>query len=136
MSIEHARLSPIDKFFSQHGAALARQGAIKASWRYKEGRRLGPYLRLDVRDESGRTAALYLGRESNPRVADVRARLAQLQHRCKQQRQLARVCQIIRQRQRAWRDVLARELAKVGLHHQGLEVRGLADVKGVFEALP
>lgn len=133
MAIEQARKARIDDFFTKHGAALARQGPIVATWRRKGGRRLGPYHRLDVGDKNGRKVALYLGRESDPRVADVRARLAHLQHRCRQRRQLAQACRILRRGERAWMAILSQELQEVGLRSQGLEVRGLARVKGVFE---
>ena len=125
MTREQQRQARIDDFFTRNGTALARQGSVVASWRWKDGRRLGPFFRLDVRDERGRKAALYLGRES-PLVADVRARLAQLQRRRRQRQQFARNYRIRRLDLRAAHQNLADELQKVGLRLQGSEVRGLA----------
>ena len=122
---EHQRIARGEVFFARHHAALARQGAVVAGWRWQEGRRLGPYYRLDVRDEHGRKAALYLGRES-PWVEDVRVRLAQLQHHRRQQQQFAQAYLIRRRHLRAAHENLAGELQKIGLRLQGSEVRGLA----------
>ena len=131
MTREQQRISRAEVFFARYHAALGRQGAVVASWRWQEGRRLGPYFRLDVRDEHGHKAALYLGPES-PWVAHVRARLDQLQHHRRQQQQFAHAYRIHRRHLRAAHQNLAVELQKVGLRLQGSEVRGLAAMKHVL----
>jgi len=123
MTSDDKRITRIDDFFSRKHAALARQGSIASTWRWSKGRRLGPYYRLDVRDDAGRKCALYLGREG-PLVAAVRARLDQLQHPHRQQQQLARATRILRRWRRAAYAILAAELEKIGLRLQGSEVRG------------
>lgn len=132
MTTDDQRAVRIDNFFAKHSASLARQGAVVASWRWREGRRIGPYFRLDVRDERGRTVALYLGLES-PLVAAVRARLAQQRLPHQEQQQFAEAYRILRRGQRAAQANLASELEKVGLRLQGLEVRGFALAKGALE---
>jgi hypothetical protein len=123
MTSDHKRITRIEDFFFRHGAGLARHGAVVSSWRWKGSRRLGPYYRLDVRDDAGRKCALYLGREG-PLVAAVRARLAQLQHPYRQQQHLDRATRVINRWRRAAYAHLGAELMKFGLRLQGAEVRG------------
>jgi len=130
MTREQRRQARIDDFFTRNGTALASQGSVVASWRWKDGRRLGPFFRVDLR-QGGRKIAIYLGAES-PLVADVRARLAQLQRRRRQRQQFARDYRSGRLRLRAAHENLAVELQKVGLRLQGSEVRGLAAMKHVL----
>ena len=123
MTTDHPQAAQVDAFFARHNDGLARQGSIASTWRRSKGRRLGPYYRLDVRDDGGRKCALYLGREG-PLVDAVRARLAQLQHPHHQQQQLARATRIFRRWRRAAYAHLGAELEKIGLRLQGAEVRG------------
>lgn len=132
MTTDDQRTVRIDNFFAKHSAALARQGAVVPSWRWRGGRRVGPYFRLDVRDERGRKVALYLGLESSL-VAAVRARLTQLHLPRDQKQQFAHAYRILGRAQRAARANLASELEKVGLRLQGSEIRGLARAKGALE---
>jgi hypothetical protein len=129
MTIQHPKIAQVDEFFAQHRAALARQGAVVETWRTSKGRRLGPYFRLDVRDEEGFKKALYLGKVEDPLVAEVRARLAQLQQPLREQQQFAQARKIFRRAQKAALATVASELEKRGLRLQGLEVRGFASLK-------
>ena len=126
MTTSHPQSVQVDAFFTLHSDGLARQGAVVSTWRWSKGRRLGPYYRLDVRDDGGRKCALYLGREG-PLVAAVQARLDQLQHPHRQQQQLARATRILRRWRRAAYAHLGAELKKIGLRLQSSEVRGVAN---------
>jgi hypothetical protein len=122
MTIKHQRDIKIEAYFARHSAALSRQGAVVAGWRWRAGRRMGPYFRLDLRHEC-RKPSLYLGREG-PFVANIRARLAQLQDRHRHEQLFARAHRVIGRGRKEARAKLASELEKFGLRLQGSEVRG------------
>ena len=105
-----------------HGALLAKQGRVVEAWRTYRSRKLGPYFRLAYR-EHGRQQSIYLGKSRE--LADrVRALLEDCQARVRKQRAWqglrAQARAELKRNKAAWRE----ELAKVGLHLQGSEVRG------------
>lgn len=102
--------------------AFARQGAIVATWRFYDGRRLGPYHLLVWR-AAGRQRSLYLGR--SPELAqEVRRLLDQVQEPRRRMRACARMRQAVRAALRCHKARWAQDLAKVGLTLKGFEVRG------------
>lgn len=117
------RQSAVELFFAEHGARLARQGTIVATFRQRGGRRLGPYYKLTSRDSEQRQVSVYLGAEG-PVVAAIRQQLDQLQLRRHQQRYWQNVRLGVHQKMKAAREQLAVELARHGLRTQGAEIRG------------
>ena len=108
----------IEQFVRAHGAALARQGSVQASYRHG----YGPYFRLVCR-ENGRQRTCYIGNDPR-KVEAVREMLAKLQR----PRVLAllhrQIEQDIRRRLRHAKRQLAADLRTVGLYFKGYEVRG------------
>ena len=98
------------------------RGAVVASWRYKNGCKLGPYFRLFYREE-GRQHSIYLGREG-PLVRQVRAELARLQHWVRQKRAYRRARAAVTASLRRAKAELDRRLRPWGLCLKGYEVRG------------
>jgi len=117
------RLEAIERFISEHGERLARQGAIVATFRLRGGRRVGPYYRLVCRGSDRRQVSVYLGREGFV-VAEARRRLEHLQDQRKKQRFWALVRKDVRKKMKAARRRLAEELAQQGLTTRGAEIRG------------
>ena len=124
MTLDMRRVDRVDDFFAQHQALLARQGAVVASWRVRDGRRLGPYFRLETRLPRGHRVSVYLGSGADL-VAAARNRLAELQRPVHAQRQLAIVYRHLRRGARAVRVTVAEELSKIGLRLKGSEIRGM-----------
>ncbi|MBN8626595.1 MAG: hypothetical protein J0M17_13990, partial [Planctomycetes bacterium] len=71
------RRAAAEAFLARHGERLKRQGAVVATYRRRDDRRVGPYYRLVCRCE-GRQISVYLG-AAGPLVEEVRRRLADLQ---------------------------------------------------------
>jgi hypothetical protein len=101
---------------------LARQGSIVQSWRYKNGRKTGPYFRLAYRDE-GRQRSIYLGK-SPPILDQVRRLLEKFQKPTK-------IRQILHQAQKTLQPGFKNhqaqfrlELQKIGLELRGSVIRG------------
>jgi hypothetical protein len=117
------RLRTVELFLAEHGERLTTQGTIVATFRQRDGRRLGPYYRLACRDSQQRQVSVYLG-AAGPVVAATRERLEQLQQRHHQQRFWKNVRQGVHQKMKAAREQLAAELALRGLYHKGAEIRG------------
>jgi hypothetical protein len=112
----------IQKFLADHSAALSQQGTVQCSWRYHQGRRLGPFFRLAYR-EGGRQCSLYLGR--NPQRADeVRKVLEQLQAPRRQMLETERQLTKIKAQLKSHKHTLDGELEQRGLHRKGNEIRG------------
>jgi hypothetical protein len=111
------------RFLAEHAAALSRQGSVQRTWRSHRGRRLGPYFSLVFRVEGGRLCSRYLGTDE-ALAEEVRVALREMQAPLRQgrelDRQLGRILAELRQAKRA----LDGELAQMGLHRQGSEVRG------------
>jgi hypothetical protein len=101
---------------------FARQGAVVATYRCRNGRTFGPYYRLAYRQDA-RQCSVYLGR-AGPLVAQVRQRLATLQRPLCQQRVHARVRRRIRSALRLQKRRCAALLRPFGLRLKGFEVRG------------
>lgn len=113
----------IDEFFARYQFALARQGAVVASWRSRTGQRTGPYWRLECRDDTGTKRAVYLGRES-PLVEAVRKRLYELRRPLRARRTLDQLQRRLIQGLRGSLEVQALYLKKLRLRLQGSEIRG------------
>jgi hypothetical protein len=115
-------------FLAGHAEALCRGGSVQQSWRYRGGRRLGPFFRLAYR-EGAKQCSLYLGRD--PALAgEVRAALRQLQAPLRQQREADHRLAEIRAELRQQRRALDGELAQRGLRRKGSEIRGWRTLKG------
>jgi len=97
------------------------QGAVVATWRTYQGRRLGPYYRIAYR-HGGAQQSIYLGRSSE-RARLVRELLAQMQQPQRDarayQRQRAQVSAGLREAKQAWDQALR----CCGLHLKGFEIR-------------
>lgn len=118
----HHRASDPLRLIDSQPHLFARQGAVRPTWRYSNGRRRGPYFELVWR-EQGRRRHLYLGREG-PQVDKVRRVLESLQHPLRQARVLDSVRRQARASFRAHKFDLRRHLAGVGLYLKGNEIRG------------
>ncbi len=101
---------------------LARQGAIVPSWRYRAGRKLGPYYRLAYRDQ-GRQKSIYLG-ASQALVQKIRALLDEIHRPRERRKEWLRMRPIlwasIRQQKAQWNQVVR----AYGLYTRGYELRG------------
>ena len=123
MTMNHHRAKRVNDFFNDHHLALARQGSVVSSTRVRDGRRFGPYFRIEWRLPSGTKVALYLGSDASL-VAAVRTRLAALRRPRSQRQNMAKLYRHPRRGARAARVSLALELGKLGLRLQGSEIRG------------
>ena len=101
---------------------FARQGAVVATWRRRNGAVFGPYFRLSYRQD-GRQCSVYLGRPG-PVVDLVRQRLHALQAPLRRQRALSRIERESRSALRSQKTRLAVLLRPYGLRLHGLGVRG------------
>lgn len=116
------RQAAVERFFLEYGEPLRRQGAIVASYRRRDGRRLGPYYKLACR-VGKRQVAVYLG-AADDFVREVRNRLAKLQEEKQLNKRIETVRIALRHQARVARRALDAELKQCGLHRQGNEVRG------------
>jgi hypothetical protein len=119
------RRQRVEHFLAVHGEQLVCQGTIVATWRWRGGRRLGPYFALTCRSAAGRQVSVYLG-PTSALVDDVTKTLTQLQADLQERRALDRVWGQVRDELKAAKRVLAAELAQVGLYLKGSEIRGWA----------
>ena len=124
---QQQRVDQVCEFVQSHLGVFSRQGAIVATWREYQGRKLGPYYRLAWREE-GRQRSRYLGC-STWVVEKVRELLARVQQELRQGRQLRRLERTARAAMRWSKGLLRKELGRLGLWLKGFEVRGgrLAD---------
>ena len=119
---QRRKYKTIRQFVLSHRALLAKQGCVVQGWRTYRGRKQGPYYRLAFR-EHGRQRSIYLGRSIE--LADrVRALLRDCQARVDEQRALQELREQARKELKRNRAVWRHELARVGLHLHGNEVRG------------
>ena len=116
------RGAKVAKFFGDFAPDLVRQGSIVETFRYRRGRRLGPYFQLTCR-HAGRQYAVYLGNDQTF-VGEVRRGLDLLQETTHRRRKLDACCRAVHAQARAAQRQLRIELAKHGLVLRGLEVRG------------
>ena len=116
------RRSRVRDFVEAHREQLARQGTIVCSYRWRIGRKVGPYYRLAYR-EGSQQRSLYLGNDMEL-VTEIRGMLQALQQPKQQQRAVQRHKVAIRSALAECREGLRRELAIRGLRLQGHEVRG------------
>jgi hypothetical protein len=101
---------------------FARQGAIVASWRTYNGRKLGPYYRLTYRVD-GRQCSLYLGKSKNL-LRQVRRLLDKLQNYAKTRRVLRQVKQAAQKNLRNHLAQFRIEMLRIGLQPHGYDARG------------
>ena len=106
----------------QAASAVATAGSIVETWRTYRGRRLGPYFRVAYR-EAGIQKSIYIGNNAEL-IAAARGLLAELQADERARRMVQRLQLATRASLRAAKTAWEGELARVGLHLQGFEVRG------------
>lgn len=119
------REAKVWRFIADNASNLAKQGSVARTWRGEA----GPYFRLDFCDGTGRTRSVYLG--ANVDFASrVRQKLSELQAPSKLRRQLSRARQSARAELRRSVQNLERQIAALGLHLKGYEIRGLRSAVG------
>lgn len=116
------RRAKVERFFAEHHDEVCRQGSVVTTYRRRSGQRLGPYFRLTCR-VGARQVAVYLGADENL-ARSVRERLSQLQWARTTDKRIAKVRRVLRQQARLARKIVDVELALLGLHRQGNEIRG------------
>jgi hypothetical protein len=113
---------PAIVLIAAHAGLFSRQGSVNPTWRYRNGVKLGPYYRLNYRQD-GRQRAVYLGREG-PLVQRIRQMLSTLQKPLRQNRLYDRLEHEARSALRANNRRLTELLRPLGLRLKGFEVRG------------
>lgn len=121
------RRKKIERFFAEHHDEICRQGTVVATYRRRSGQRLGPYYRLTCR-VGARQVAVYLGADENL-VRSIRERLSQLQWARTTEKRIANVRRVLRRQARLARKIVDVELAHLGLHRQGNEIRGWRSIE-------
>ncbi|MBN2579229.1 MAG: hypothetical protein JXB10_09580 [Pirellulales bacterium] len=101
---------------------FAHQGAVVESWRYKNGRKIGPYYRLAYR-VAGRQRSIYLGK-SQKLLRQVRRLLEKLQRPVKTRRTLRQAQKVFQESMKRHQAQFRIDLLKVGLQLRGYAVRG------------
>ena len=104
---------------------LAKQGSIVASWREHHGQRLGPYYRLAYR-KNGQQCSIYLG-NCLGLVERVRDALEDFQGRMRESRVMNRLIHRAKEGLAACKERLRRQLATLGIHMKGYEMRGVRE---------
>jgi hypothetical protein len=117
------RRQAIETFIHAHAERLAGQGAIVRTWRRRDGRKLGPYYVLVVRDAAGRQRSVYLG-AAGPLVDEIRKRLNSWQRGRREQRSIQAAGLALRRAVVQVNRGLDHELAALGLYRKGFEIRG------------
>jgi len=111
---------------------FARCGTVAECWRRYNGNRLGPYYRLDYRDD-GRQRSIYLGK--CPELAQrVRALLNEIQEPGRRRRQARRTRRQLLSELRAQKARWYQALRARGLYARGYAVRGWHRLKRVRRA--
>jgi hypothetical protein len=116
------RRAAVRQLVAEHAALSGRQGSVQASWRWRRGKKLGPFFRLSYR--RGETqASFYLGADE-ALAEEVRQLLAPLQaplrQRLERERRLAQARALLRQHKQDFRQ----EISHLGLTLKGSEIRG------------
>jgi hypothetical protein len=122
-ALESSRSEAVARLMSDNAALLTKQGAVVAAWRWRGGRRLGPYYSIHFRDALGRQRAIYLGPEGELVVAARRA-LVELQTPRRLKRRLAEARRALAREAAAARREMDDGLQRLGLRRQGHEIRG------------
>jgi hypothetical protein len=117
------RRQAVETFIHTHAERLAGQGAIVRTWRRRDGRKLGPYYLLVVRDAAGRQRSVYLG-AAGPLVDEIRERLNSWQRGRRECWNVAAARKSLRRAVANGNQVLDGELAALGLYRKGFEIRG------------
>jgi hypothetical protein len=114
------------RWIREHRRQFARSGSVVATWRTRNGRRVGPYYRVEWR-EHGRRRSRYLG--ANAEAAQkTRALLAELQLPRDRQRANGKLRAEARRELRRSKAMLALRLRACGLWLKGFEFRGWSRV--------
>ena len=122
-----AKLQAIREFILANRNSFVRQGAVVETYRMYRGRRPGPFFSLRYRD-GGRQRSRYLGRSSA--LADrVRDLLQELRKEIEESRTLARLKRRARAHVRVCKNAWRQDVAALGLHLKGSEVRGWTGVR-------
>lgn len=116
------RRMKVERFFAEHREAISRQGVVVPTYRFRDGRRRGPYYRLSCR-VNRRQIAVYLGSDEEL-IRFARDELSRLQIGRRVRMQMAQVRQKLRRHARLARLSLDVQLKPLGLHRKGNEVRG------------
>ncbi len=117
------RFQRVRRLIVAHSSLFSAQGSVVASWRYRDGRRLGPYYRLAFR-VGGRQRSLYLGK-SETVAQKIRQLLGSLQKPLRETRQRRRLLAEALTGIRQTREQMRRRLAPLGIRLKGLELRGV-----------
>lgn len=120
--VDDQRWDQIRRFLEEHASLLSRQGSIIETWRFRNGRRLGPYFRLSFRDQR-RQRSLYLGTDQ-AMISKVVQHLKALQSTVRLDRQLNRTRAALRRELTRAHQAVDAALQGTGLHRKGNEVRG------------
>jgi hypothetical protein len=113
---------PALRLLAQRPELFARQGHVAAGWRYRDGRRFGPYYRLSYRLDD-RQHSIYLGR-AGEFVDRVRQQLESLQRPLVERRAVRRLERQVRAALRIEKLHLNALLRPYGLRLKGFQVRG------------
>lgn len=121
------RRAKVKRFFAEHHAEICRQGTVVTTYRWRSGRRLGPYFQLTCRVGT-RQVAVYLGADEDI-ARSVREMLAQAQGARTTDKRIAKVRRLLRRQARLARKIVDVELEPLGLHRQGNEIRGWRSIE-------
>lgn len=121
------RRAKVERFFAEHHDEICRQGTVVTTYRRRSGQRLGPYFQLTCRVGT-RQVAVYLGADEDL-TRSVRERLTKLQGTRTTDKRIAKVRRTLRRQARLARKVVDVELAPLGLHRQGNEIRGWRSIE-------
>lgn len=120
-----SRQDRIEAFLKKYETALWSQGGLAVSYRRRDNQQFGPFYRLKCRQPDGRQVSVYVGTADSPHLELVIKRLATLRQPALERRQVAEAVRLLRRQLSAERRRLATQLAALGLHWHGSEVRGL-----------
>lgn len=132
-SVAQKRRRIVLEFISTNGALFDRQGSVQESWRYYQGRRLGPFFRLVFR-RNGWQQSRYLG--ADPILAaDVRRALRDLQRPRRERRLLDHLRAYARPALAEAKRVLDTELRRYGACRKGFEIRGVRRLRAALSVV-
>jgi len=120
--IDH-RAAGARQFIDQHSTLFEHQGSVVESWRWRRGRRRGPYYRLAYHDELGRQRSVYLGADAGLASA-VRQALVELHAPQRERHWIKELRRDLRRGLRHARVAMDVELQALGLYCKGAEIRG------------
>jgi hypothetical protein len=110
------------RFLAEHSDLFAVQGSVQESYRWYQGRQLGPFFRLSFR-QAGKQRSRYLGRDP-ALAAQIESRLQELQAPLVTARQIERSLAEHRRQLKLAKVEFRRHVEAHQLRLQGNEVRG------------